>query len=80
MVGLATCELLGLVKLNSDAVNHSVSPASDQSKFTKEIPVQEEIHPLPPTGTKQRARRILRNGSLIALMTLDVSRVKNNST
>ena len=44
VVGLATCELLGLVKLNIDAVNCSVSPASDQSKFTKEIPVQEEIH------------------------------------
>ena len=52
VVRLATCELLGLVKLNIDAVNHSVSPASDQFKFTKEIPVQEEIHPLPPAGTK----------------------------
>ena len=60
MVGLATCELLGLVKLNIGAVNHSVSPASDQSKFTKEIPVQEEIYPLPPTGTKIKSMEHLR--------------------
>ena len=52
VVGLATCELLGLVKLNIDAVDCSVSPASNQSKFMEEIPVQEEIHPFPPTGTK----------------------------
>ena len=60
VVGLATCELLGLVKLNIDAVNCSVSPASDQSKFTKEIPVQEEIHPLPPTGTKIKGMKDLK--------------------
>ena len=61
VVGLATCDkLLGLVKLNIDAVKHSVSPASDQSKFTKEIPVQGEIHPLPPTKTKIKSMEELK--------------------
>ena len=43
-----------------DVVNHLVSPASDQSKFMKEIPVQKEIHPLPPTGTKIKSMEDLR--------------------